>query len=335
MPNYGDSLRAISTMRQSVNGTAASTYQWKDFVDYNFEHEPNIDKDVPEYATYSRWVERDVIPKKRNDTVHFTGRIDTTEIGWDLTNAFGAPTYTSGTKLFEFLAGIPSPPPYLTTSFMEGITNLWWQGVDSQVTEISFTIDTEAGTNTFDEKLECAKVDALTSPPTPTYSPPADSSPFDPGLTVVTLNAVGFCVTMLKITISIESPPFYCTPTVPPTSTTERGLKPTRYLQGKITGTYELRTQYTGDANSPFYDYRFNNYEAIVVTMYDPYTDLGSGIHPRVIFTIPRVGGTAGNLDRSKPNVNQVIKGRIMKDATLGTGIKIGLVNNRADYAGS
>lgn len=335
MPNYGDSLRALSTMRQATVGAAATAYCWKDFLDYNFDHDPMLEKEVPIYASYTRWPQSVTIPKTRNDEIKITGDIDSTEIGWDLCNALGAPTYSSGAKKNTFIAGIPSPPPLLTASFMEGLNNLWWQGIDGQVSDLEFTIDTKAGRNKFSETLHTKKILPLTSPPTPTYSPPADSSPFAPDLTVVTINTTGFCVVSLKIVLKITSDPFYCTPTTPPTISTERGLSPNRFLNGNFLGTYELVAEYTADAASPFYDYRTNAYEALVVTMYDPYTDLGSGVNPRVIFTLPRNGGTKGKLDRSNPNVLQTVSGVILRDATLGSGFQVDLINAHGAYTGS
>lgn len=332
----GDDLRAISLMRQLTPGTAAATYYWLNYIT-KFEHNPNIKYEIPQFERYTQWRESDLIPQTRNDEITIDGAVSTTDEGWIYCSALAAPTYTSGTKQNEFIGGIPTPAPVLTAAFLEGVPNVSWQGIDGQVNSFEMTIDAAAGTNKWTTKLNTKEVQLVTSTPTPVFTPPADHSPFGIRKVVITLNAVGFCVTMFKLTLTTGIEAFYCTATVPPLDTDEDALAPDSFMNGLMMGRYELTAKYTGDPASPFYDYRHNNYEALVVSFYDPKTDLGSGTHPKVVFTMPRVGGIDGHLDRfSKPKVLQVIKGAILLDGTLHSGLKIDMVNAIGNaYTGS
>lgn len=331
-----DTLRALAIGRQTAAGTPAATLHWLNFLT-DFSHKPNLTKETPKFKVNHRWMERKTFSKTRYDEVTIKGFVDSTDIGWLLCSAYGPPTDVS--HAHTFLAGATQALPVsgansmlLTVAWMEGLSPLWWQMTDAKVNKISFNI-TATGDFTFEATLRGLQAVPLTTgTPTPTYSPPPDNTPFEPWQTYITKGGVAACVVSAKWDITNNYDPFYCTPVIAPVSGQDHGLFPSRFTDGEVVGSYEVIYEYTADAGSSFYDYRHDVNEAWIIESTDPDSATGLGYTPTFHVELPVLAGTSGELDRSKPNVLQSIKGSILYGATLGSGSEIVLTNGLTGY---
>lgn len=329
----GDSQRAFGVGRQATQGTAAATLHWMDFVE-DFQHRPNLRKDIPKFKINARWMERNAVTQTRFDEVTVRGRLDSTEVGWFLVSAFGPPV--TATNTHTFLAGSTQILPVtggnsmlLTVAWMEGLTNLYWRMIDAKVNTFNIAIDAN-GNITFEATFRGIKALPLASPPTPAYTPPADNSPFNPFQTVLSRGGTALCLVTARFNFTNNYEPFYCTPTIAPVAGAEHGLFPTRFTDGETTGTYDISYEYLADAGSSFEHFRKDVNEAWVVEATDP--DTVGAFTPTFHMDLPRLAGTSGELDRSRPNVLQNIRGSILWDTTAGYAAQIVLTNALTGY---
>lgn len=328
----GDTQRAIAIGRQAAQGTPAATLHWLNFVT-DFQHRPNLKKETPKFKINHRWMERKTFSQTRFDEVTIRGQVDSTDIGWLLCSALGPPATASG--VHTFLGGSTQIVPItgsnsmlLTVAWMEGLNNLYWRMIDAKVNTMNISIDA-TGDVTFEATVRGVQALPLTSPPTPSFTPPADNTPFQPWQVVLSDGGTGVCVVSARVGVTNNYDPFYCTPVVAPTAGAEAGLFPKRFTDGEVTGTYDLIYEYTADAGSSFYNFRHDIDEDWVIDMTDPNTGPPT---PECQINLPKLAGTSGELDRSKPNVLQSIKGSILYDGTLGSGMSIVLTNGLSAY---
>ncbi len=331
----GDSQRAFGVGRQAAAGTAAATLHWMDFVE-DFQHRPNIRKDVPKFKINHRWMERVATAQTRFDEVTVRGRLDSTEVGWLLVSGFGPPV--SATNTHTFTAGSTQIIPItgtnsmlLTVAWMEGLSNLWWRMIDAKVNTFNLAVDA-TGNITFEATLRGLKALPMTSPPTPSYSPPPDNSPFNPWQVVLSKGGVGLCIVTARFNFTNNYEPFYCTPTVAPTAGGEHGLYPKRFTDGETTGTYDITYEYLADAGSSFEAFRKDINEDWTLEATDPDSTATLTYTPGFLLDMPRLAGTSGELDRSRPNVLQNVRGSILFDTTAGYAAQAVLTNGLTDY---
>jgi hypothetical protein len=325
----GDSQRAIGVGIQSARGTPASTIHWLDFVE-NFSHKPNLKKDIPKFVTGTRWMERRAKSQTRFDEVTINGRVDNLYFGYWLFSGFSKPTTSSGDH--TFIAGSAytiALTPYLTVEWSEGL-NQTWQMIDGRVTKLSMSIDA-TGNVTYSATVRGIKAHTITFV-TPTITLAADDVDFQPFQVALNRGSGDYCVTAFKWDLDNRFDPFYCLPNVAPLVGAEHGLYPTRFTDGEVTGTFDLSGEYLGDATSPYsayYNFTHDIDESYTISMTDPDT---AGA-PELLITLPKVAGTDGEIDRSKPNVLQHVRGSILDDDTLGSGMSILLHNSLTSYA--
>lgn len=336
-PPVGDSLRAFAVGRQAAVDVAAATLIWQDFVE-DYSHKPNLTKDSPEFKINSRMGQRKNYSKTRFDEVNVKIRLDSTEAGWYLVSAAGPPT-DSGTApvVHTFLFGQSQQTPVtatnsmlLTVAWYDGQTNLWWQMINCKANKWDLAIDA-VGNITVDVILRGVKATPMTTVPTIAYTPPADNTPFQPWQCVISKGGTAACIVSFKFSVTNNFDPFYCTPTTPPTSTTEAGLYPSRFTDGMVKATWEVIYEYIADAGSSFYDYRHDINEAWIVDCTDPAT----GIVPEFKLELPALGATEGTIERNKPNVLQSVKGVVLWDSSISSIARATLKNAQTAYTAS
>lgn len=331
----GDSLRAFAVGRQAAVDVEAATLHWLSFFE-DFQHRPNIRKDVPKFKINHRWMERVATTQTRFDEVTVRGRLDSTEIGWLLVSAFGPPV--SATNTHTFTAGSTQVLPVtgtnsmlLTVAWMEGLTNLWWKMVNAKVNTLNLAYDA-TGNITFEATLRGVQALPATSPPVPSYTPPPDNSPFNPWQTVLSRGGTALCLVTARFNFTQNIEPFYCSPVVAPTAGMEHGLFPKRFTDGETTGTYDITYEYLADAASSFYNFRHDVNEAWTMEATDPDSAATLGYTPGFLLTLPKLAGTSGDLDRSRPNVLQNIRGSILFDTVAGYAAEAVLTNGLTAY---
>lgn len=311
----GDMQRAIGVGVQTVAGTPA-TPTWLNYAE-DFTHKPNITFDTPKFKRNQRWMENKIIAKTRFDEVTIKGRPDNVELGLLLESAFGPHT---GTTTLIYKAGT-SNSKLLTVDFSEGLSGLMWQMIDGRVNTFELSIDAANGTSTYSATLRGVKGVPATVI-TPSYSSTANDVPFGAWQIVLKKGSTALCIHTFRMTINNNYDPYYCTPLVDPTSSTEAGLYPARFTEGEVTGTWDIVYEYLADAGSTFYDYRHQIDEDWHIKMTDP---VSGGV---LLLDLPNLGGTAGELDRTHPNVLQHVSGSILYDDTLATGAQITLTTS-------
>lgn len=328
-----DTVRAFALARQTAQGTLAGTPVWLNFMT-DFEYDPKIMKEIPLYKTNTRMQERRTIVKTRDDTVTLKGDVDSTEFGILLCSALSIPTGPTS-NVFTWLAGATGTP-YLSCYWMEGLTNLWWTMKDARVNKLEWGIDVTSGKWTYDAEIRGLQSGPSTSPPTPAYTPAPDDSPFQTWQTVISYNSIARCVRSCKFTITNNFNPLYCTPATAPTSTTEAGLAPSRYTEGRVEGRFDVTIDYTADAASLYYDYRHNLYTGLTVSATMPENTAALTYTPTMLVNAPNVSGLTGKLDRNTgDNVYEVISGAMLWSSGISSILQLQLTNGASAYAGS
>jgi hypothetical protein len=302
-----DMLRAIGVGVQTVAGTPA-TVTWLADVE-EFTHKPNITFDVPKFKTNTRWMERKVIAKTRYDEVTIRGRVDAVEFQLLLTSAFG--TGVSGV----YKAG-GSNNKLLTVDWSEGLSGLMWQMIDARVQSLEVQYDAANGTIHYTIVLRGVGA-APATVVTPSYTAFPGDQPFGAWQGVFKRATTALCIHTFRFTVTNNVDPYYCSPLVDPTSSTEAGLYPSRFTEGEVLGTYDIVYEYLADAASSFYDFRHQISEAWHLKLVDPVTP------STVLWDFPILAGTSGELDRTHPNVLQHISGSILYDDTSATGVVV------------
>jgi hypothetical protein len=301
-----NSIGYVTQSAIDVAGTvSAPLYGVRGFTD-----PPQVEPKVPHYMTGQVFNQGSIFVNTRRGQ---------TAVDLDITPANLLPLLEAGLGAASsgaVLAGV-GVLKYLTLKYQEGLVQ-YWTAINQlcNTLEVTYTL-----TDGFQAKASLVgPYPTVTASAWSTVAPlPTALVPFASWQVYLTLADVVYCVRRMRILIDNKMEPQYCSPSAEPDDTTPAGLTPNTYVRGDGEVTVEIEARYDADAASEYEKFRQQTVSGRwVITALDPSTDATAVVR----FTVPRLGYTAGSIDRGKTNW-QVMSGTALQSTSDGTNLLV------------